>query len=194
MCPQLYLNYKLQSVAHLPWKMLTYKALNTFVDDLFAFVVKMPTLHRIACFRDDIVFFIFLYQKWKYRTDYTRANEFGLSFEDQKEEEKGVSESEKSIKDKTDDEVGEVKDVDNKADKDVNGEDDDSEDEDDEDEDEDIEEEKSRESPNSSEIDPDNTNDDNENDNDEASNALRSRKNATTSTATTTTSPVDDID
>lgn len=27
MCPQLYLNYKLQSVAHLPWRMLTYKFL-----------------------------------------------------------------------------------------------------------------------------------------------------------------------
>ena len=30
MCPQLYLNYKLKSVAHLPWRMLTYKFLNTF--------------------------------------------------------------------------------------------------------------------------------------------------------------------
>ncbi len=27
MCPQLYLNYRLKSVAHLPWRMLTYKAL-----------------------------------------------------------------------------------------------------------------------------------------------------------------------
>lgn len=25
MCPQLYLNYKLKSVAHLPWKQLSYK-------------------------------------------------------------------------------------------------------------------------------------------------------------------------
>jgi hypothetical protein len=32
----------LQSVAHLPWRMLTYKALNTFIDDLFSFVIKMP--------------------------------------------------------------------------------------------------------------------------------------------------------
>jgi hypothetical protein len=37
MCPQLYMNYKLRSVAHLPWRMLTYKALNTFIDDLFAY-------------------------------------------------------------------------------------------------------------------------------------------------------------
>ena len=47
--------------------MMTYKALNTFIDDIFAFVIKMPTMYRIGCFRDDIVFFIFLYQKYTYR-------------------------------------------------------------------------------------------------------------------------------
>ena len=31
---QLYLNYKLKSVAHLPWRQMTYKFLNTIVDDL----------------------------------------------------------------------------------------------------------------------------------------------------------------
>jgi hypothetical protein len=77
MCPQLYLNYKLKSVAHLPWRMLTYKALNTFIDDLFAFIITMPTLHRLSCFRDDIIFFIYLYQRWIYRIDYKRVNEFG---------------------------------------------------------------------------------------------------------------------
>ncbi|CAN8178151.1 unnamed protein product [Coccothraustes coccothraustes] len=52
MTPQLFINYKLQSVAHLPWRMLTYKALNTFIDDLFAFVIKMPMMYRIGCLRD----------------------------------------------------------------------------------------------------------------------------------------------
>jgi len=52
MTPQLFINYKLKSVAHLPWRMLTYKALNTFIDDLFAFVIKMPMLYRLGCFRD----------------------------------------------------------------------------------------------------------------------------------------------
>ena len=46
---------------------MTYKALNTFIDDIFAFVIKMPTMYRIGCFRDDIVFFIFLYQRYIYR-------------------------------------------------------------------------------------------------------------------------------
>lgn len=57
MTPQLFINYKMKSVAHLPWRMMTYKALNTFIDDIFAFVIKMPTLYRIGCFRDgkDIV-------------------------------------------------------------------------------------------------------------------------------------------
>ncbi|RHY30983.1 hypothetical protein DYB32_005251 [Aphanomyces invadans] len=57
----LYLNYRLKSVAHLPWRFLIYRceshpddffscigsALNTFIDDLFAFVIHMPTMHRI---------------------------------------------------------------------------------------------------------------------------------------------------
>ncbi len=95
--------------------MLTYKALNTFIDDLFAFVIKMPTLYRLGCFRDgahhlnltsflvkkylnfcravclpwqrvfatfsDIVFLIFLYQRYIYRVDPKRVNEFGTSQE-----------------------------------------------------------------------------------------------------------------
>merc|ERR1712071_131034 len=81
MTPQLFINYKLKSVAHLPWRMMTYKALNTFIDDIFAFVIKMPTMYRIGCFRDDVVFFIFLYQRYIYKMDPTRVNEFGVSLE-----------------------------------------------------------------------------------------------------------------
>lgn len=81
MTPQLFINYKLKSVAHLPWRMLTYKALNTFIDDIFAFVIKMPTLYRIGCLRDDVIFFIFLYQRYIYKIDPKRVNEFGTSQE-----------------------------------------------------------------------------------------------------------------
>jgi hypothetical protein len=77
MTPQLFINYKLKSVAHLPWRVFVYKALNTFIDDMFAFIIKMPTMHRLSVFRDDIIFFIFLYQRWLYRVDKTRVNEFG---------------------------------------------------------------------------------------------------------------------
>ena len=74
---QLFINYKLQSVAHLNWRTMSYKAINTFIDDLFAFVIKMPIMHRLACLRDDVVFFVYLYQRRIYRTDYSRVNEFG---------------------------------------------------------------------------------------------------------------------
>lgn len=77
MCPQLYINYKLKSVAAMPWRQMGYKFLNTIIDDLFAFVVKMPTLHRLAVFRDDVIFLAFLYQRRLYRVDPKRANEFG---------------------------------------------------------------------------------------------------------------------
>ena len=56
---------------------MVYKSLNTFIDDLFAFVIKMPLMHRLSCFRDDIIFFIYLYQKWVYKVDHSRMNEFG---------------------------------------------------------------------------------------------------------------------
>ena len=74
---QLFINYKLQSVAHLNWRTLTYKSINTFIDDLFAFVIKMPIMHRLACLRDDIIFFVYCYQRYIYKTDYTRVNEYG---------------------------------------------------------------------------------------------------------------------
>eukprot|EP00747_Dinoflagellata_sp_TGD_P021579 gnl/TRDRNA2_/TRDRNA2_128581_c0_seq1.p1 gnl/TRDRNA2_/TRDRNA2_128581_c0~~gnl/TRDRNA2_/TRDRNA2_128581_c0_seq1.p1 ORF type:complete len:663 (+),score=127.18 gnl/TRDRNA2_/TRDRNA2_128581_c0_seq1:53-1990(+) len=74
MTPQLYINYKLQSVEHLPWRALTYKAMNTFVDDIAALLIDMPMMHRLSCFRDDVIFFIYLYQRWKYRVDKSRPS------------------------------------------------------------------------------------------------------------------------
>ena len=68
--------------------MMTYKALNTFIDDIFAFVIKMPTMYRLGCFRDDIVFFIFLYQRYIYKEDKSRVNEFGFSGDQWDESEK----------------------------------------------------------------------------------------------------------
>ena len=42
----------------------------------------MPTSHRIACFRDDLIFFIFLYQLYLYPIDKKRANEYGLAYDE----------------------------------------------------------------------------------------------------------------
>lgn len=83
MCPQLYVNYRLKSVAHLPWKVFMYKMFNTFVDDAFAFLIEMPWKHRLMTLRDDVVFVLFLVQVYIYRVDKTRTNEFGYSYEDE---------------------------------------------------------------------------------------------------------------
>lgn len=88
MLPQLFVNYKLKSVAHLPWRAFMYKAFNTFIDDIFAFIIVMPTAHRLACFRDDFVFLIYLYQRWLYPVDMTRVNEFGISYEEESKKKK----------------------------------------------------------------------------------------------------------
>jgi hypothetical protein len=97
MTPQLFINYKLKSVAHLPWRFLVLRALNTFIDDLFAFIIRMPTMHRLSCFRDDLVFFIYMYQRWCYPVDATRQSVgvdedelVGVGGEEEEEEEKKV--------------------------------------------------------------------------------------------------------
>lgn len=86
MFPQIFINYKLKSVAHMPMKAMMYKTLNTIIDDLFSFIIKMPWLHRVACFRDDIVFLVLLYQRWIYPVDKKRVNEFGQQFDESGQE------------------------------------------------------------------------------------------------------------
>lgn len=71
-----------------------YKAFNTFIDDVFAFLIKMPTSHRLACFRDDVVFLFYLYQRWIYPVDKSRINEFGQTGEEEKESEKSSDKTE----------------------------------------------------------------------------------------------------
>lgn len=72
----------------MPGKAMAYKFLNTFIDDLFAFTIKMPVLHRLATLRDDVIFFVYIYQTWAYRVDHTRVNEFGQGGDDETVEEK----------------------------------------------------------------------------------------------------------
>lgn len=104
MLPQLFINYKLKSVAALPWRSFMYKAFNTFIDDIFAFIITMPTAHRLACFRDDIVFLIYLYQRWLYPVDKSRLDD-GTAVEKQAlvgegDESKSVEKEEEKKKDK----------------------------------------------------------------------------------------------
>lgn len=48
----------------------------------------MPTLHRLATLRDDVIFFVYLYQTYAYKVDYSRVNEFGQGGDDEESEEK----------------------------------------------------------------------------------------------------------
>jgi len=73
MTPQVFINYKHKTVAYLPWRKFIYRAICTFIDDLFAMIIRMPTMHRLSCFRDDIVFFIYLYQRHLYPVDKSRT-------------------------------------------------------------------------------------------------------------------------
>ena len=50
-------------------------------------------MHRLACLRDDVIFLIFCYQRYKYKTDYTRVNEYGQC---QQPTEKMLEESKKN--------------------------------------------------------------------------------------------------
>ena len=81
MIPQIYVNYKLKSVAHLPVKAFFYKIFSTFIDDVFAFIVAMPLKHRIMTLRDDAVFLVFLLQCFWYNVDKSRVNEFGFVYD-----------------------------------------------------------------------------------------------------------------
>lgn len=82
MFPQVWVNYKLKTVAGISFRVLIYKLITTFIDDIYAIVMNMPFLYRIACFRDDIVFFIWVYQCFIYKIDYTRVNEYGEILEE----------------------------------------------------------------------------------------------------------------
>ena len=79
MTPQLYINYKLKSVDHLPWKTLIYRFISTIIDDIFVFMISVPWLHRVFCFRDgilplniDIIFVLYIIQRRMYKVDSKR--------------------------------------------------------------------------------------------------------------------------
>uniref|UniRef100_A0A671SEN4 Lipid scramblase CLPTM1L n=1 Tax=Sinocyclocheilus anshuiensis TaxID=1608454 RepID=A0A671SEN4_9TELE len=61
MVPQLFINYKvLESQC---WFAFASQGLNTFISDVFSGIITTPGPHHLACFRDDVVFLIYLYQR-----------------------------------------------------------------------------------------------------------------------------------
>lgn len=57
----------------------------------------MPTLHRLACFRDDVIFVIYLYQMYMYKVDKTRVNEYGQGGDDDADGAQGTGPTVKPI-------------------------------------------------------------------------------------------------
>jgi hypothetical protein len=77
MTPQLYINYKLKSVDHLPWKTLVYRFIETIIDDFYVFMVTTPLLQKVMVFREDIIFLLYIYQRIIYKTDPKRIGTAG---------------------------------------------------------------------------------------------------------------------
>ncbi|XP_028282189.1 cleft lip and palate transmembrane protein 1-like protein [Parambassis ranga] len=69
MAPQFFINYKLKSVSHLQGTVLMYRGVNTLVSDLcccasfFSSSAPLSSSHQLSCFRDELLFFLYLYQR-----------------------------------------------------------------------------------------------------------------------------------
>jgi hypothetical protein len=85
MMPQIFINYKMKTVAYMPWRVLMYKFFRTFIDDVMAFFILheyMSEKHRWMTLRDDLVFCIFMCQWLMYGADRNRADEFGYVYQE----------------------------------------------------------------------------------------------------------------
>ena len=52
----------------------------------------MPTKHRVMTLRDDLIFFVYLYQRYLYPVDKKRVNEFGRAYEQEDGQSEGLCE------------------------------------------------------------------------------------------------------
>ncbi|XP_035987020.1 cleft lip and palate transmembrane protein 1-like protein isoform X1 [Fundulus heteroclitus] len=72
MAPQLFINHKLKSVSHLQGAVLMYRGVNTLVSDLcscasfFSSSVPFTSSHQLSCFRDELLFLLYLYQRRRF--------------------------------------------------------------------------------------------------------------------------------
>ncbi|KAK2844336.1 hypothetical protein Q5P01_010995 [Channa striata] len=69
MAPQLFINHKLKSVSHLQGTVLMYRGVNTLISDLcycasfFSSSGSFSSSYQLSCFRDELLFFLYLYQR-----------------------------------------------------------------------------------------------------------------------------------
>lgn len=80
MAPQLFINHKLRSVSHLQGAVLTYRGVNTLVSDLCCAAsflnpaLSLTSSHQLCCFRDELFFLLYLYQRRKYGSKFRRRD------------------------------------------------------------------------------------------------------------------------
>ncbi|XP_043974178.1 cleft lip and palate transmembrane protein 1-like protein isoform X2 [Gambusia affinis] len=69
MAPQLFINDKLKSVSHMQGAVLMYRGVNTLISDLcacasfFSSSVPFTSSHQLSCFRDELLFLLYLFQR-----------------------------------------------------------------------------------------------------------------------------------
>ncbi|XP_027869226.1 cleft lip and palate transmembrane protein 1-like protein [Xiphophorus couchianus] len=72
MAPQLFINDKLKSVSHMQGAVLMYRGVNTLISDLCGFAsffsssVPFTSSHQLSCFRDELLFLLYLFQRRRY--------------------------------------------------------------------------------------------------------------------------------
>ncbi|KAM8827174.1 lipid scramblase CLPTM1L-like isoform 1-T1 [Synchiropus picturatus] len=72
MVPQLFINHKLRSVAHLQGAVLVYRGVNTLISDLCSCVSLFSSSglvlssHQLSCFRDELLLLLYLFQRRSY--------------------------------------------------------------------------------------------------------------------------------
>ncbi|KAM9851510.1 lipid scramblase CLPTM1L-like [Aulostomus maculatus] len=72
MVPQLFINHKLKCVSHLQGTVLMYRGVNTLISDLcscasiFSLSGSLLSSHQLSCFRDELLFLFYLYQRRRY--------------------------------------------------------------------------------------------------------------------------------
>ncbi|XP_047190047.1 cleft lip and palate transmembrane protein 1-like protein isoform X1 [Scophthalmus maximus] len=80
MAPQLFINHKLKSVSHLQGTVLMYRGVNTLISDicscasLFSSSGSFSSSHQLSCFRDELLFLLYLYQRSRYASKARRRD------------------------------------------------------------------------------------------------------------------------
>ena len=75
-------NDDLQSSEYFHWRFVcVYHQNADFIPTWFVIFSDLNLKILLGTLRDDLIFFIYLYQKWIYPTDMKRTNEFGITGE-----------------------------------------------------------------------------------------------------------------